>query len=106
MEVLKTIPKARLNKVICEQIPYSFVRKNFLLPLKDKDHQTIVAVSDPLNLNALDELRLMLDKEITAVYAPEEALLAAINECYHSKEGAASEFLANLSENGDGQKSA
>ena len=100
MEVVRTLPKERLNKSICERIPYSFVRKNVLLPLEDKDGQTIVAVCDPLNLDALDELRLMLDREIKAIYSPEESILRAINECYNTQEGAASEFLANLSENG------
>ncbi len=102
MQIVKTIPKKLLNKTLCEHIPYSFVRKNILLPLEDKESYTSVAVSDPLNLDALDELRLILDKEIRAVYAPEEAILSAINECYHAEEGATSEFLAHMSENGNG----
>lgn len=104
MEIVSVLPKERLNKAVCEQIPYTFVRKNLLLPLEDKGHQTVVAVADPLNLNALDELRLILNKEIKAIYSPEEVILAAINECYHSQEGAASEFLAHLSENGSQNK--
>lgn len=100
MEVIRTLPKEKLNKSICERIPYAFVRKNVVMPLEEKGDQTIVAVSDPLNLDALDELRLILDREIKAVYTPEEAILKAINECYNTQEGAASEFLANLSENG------
>lgn len=104
MEIVRTLPKERLNKAICERIPYSFVRKNVVLPLEEKGTQTIVAVCDPLNLDALDELRMILDREIEAVYSPEEAILKAINECYNTQEGAASEFLANLSENGSQKK--
>ncbi len=100
MEILTTLPKERLNKAICEQVPYSFVRKNVLLPFEQRGNQTVVAVADPLNLNALDELRFILDKDIKAVYSSEETILTAINECYNTKEGAASKFLANLSENG------
>lgn len=104
MQIMKTLPKERLNKTICEQVPYSFVRKNVLLPLEMQGTQTVVAIADPLNLDALDELRLILDREVKAVYAPEEVILTAINECYHTQEGAASLFLANLSENGSGNK--
>jgi general secretion pathway protein E len=104
MEVVRTLPKERLNKTVCERVPYSFVRKNVVLPLEENNKQAVVAVCDPLNLDALDELRLILDREIKAVYTPEEAILRAINECYNTQEGAASEFLANLSENGAGKK--
>jgi len=104
MEILTSLPKDRLNKSACAQVPYSFVKKHLLLPLEMHDGQIMVAVADPLNLNALDELRLILDQEIKAVFAPEETILMAINECYNMQEGAASEFLANLSENGKGSK--
>ncbi len=40
----------------------------------------------------------MLDREIKAVITSEESLLNAINERYHTQEGAASEFLANLND--------
>jgi general secretion pathway protein E len=75
-----------------------------LLPLDFKDGHILVAIADPLNLNALDELRLLLDREIKAVFAPEEVILEAMNECYNMQEGAASQFLANLSENGTSNK--
>ncbi len=104
MEILQTLPREKLNKKICERVPYSFVSKNRVLPLEENGVEATVAVADPLNLDALDELRMILDQEIRAVYTPEEALLKAINECYHSQEGAASEFLANLSENGSHKK--
>lgn len=106
MEIVKTLPKERLNKAVCEQVPYSFVRKNVLLPLEQTSLETVVAVSDPLNLDALDELRLILDMKIKAIYAPSEEILLAINDCYNTQEGATSEFLANLSENGKEKQNA
>lgn len=98
MDIRLTIPKSLYNKAICEKIPYSFVKKNILLPLDLESDDLHVAVSDPLNLDAIDELRLILDQEIKTLFCPEQAILNAINDCYHSHEGAASEFLANLSE--------
>lgn len=97
MEMRRTLSLDRLPKQTVERIPYAFVRKNLVLPIEQTDDYVLVATADPLNLNALDELRLILDKEVKAVYASEESILAAINECYHAKEGAASAFLANLS---------
>jgi general secretion pathway protein E len=104
MEIMNSLPKERLNKTICEKVPYSFVRKHLLLPLKYGSDGAYVAVADPLNLDAIDELRQILDQEIKAVFVPEAIILNAINECYNSQEGAASEFLANLSESGNGNR--
>lgn len=104
MEVMISLPKARLNKSLCEKVPYSFVKKHLAIPMEQKENQVLVAIADPLNLNALDELRLMLDKEIRAIFSPEEAILQAINECYNSQEGAASEFLATMTESGSAVK--
>ncbi len=63
-----------------------------------------VAVADPLTLDPLEDLCFMLNQGIKAVYAPKDALIAAINECYHREEGEASELIARLkdkSENDD-----
>lgn len=98
IEIRLTLPLNDLPKNLSERVPYSFVRANRLLPIEEKEAYVIAASADPLNLDALDELRLMLDKKIQCVYTPEEALLTAINVCYHAQEGAASEFLANLSD--------
>ncbi|MFZ0565747.1 MAG: type II secretion system ATPase GspE [Chlamydiales bacterium] len=104
MEVLKTLPKTSLSKEISGQIPYSFAKKNEVLPIEEYDTYITVATSNPLNLDAIDELRLILNKEIKAVYCPQEQLLATLNECYHTQEGAASQFLANLSEETAGSR--
>lgn len=103
IEVRERLSLEKMPKDLPERVPYSFVRNNRILPIEENDEFVVAASADPLNLEALDELRFMLDKEVKAVYTPEEILLSAINDCYHTQEGAASEFLANLS---DGSKKA
>ncbi|MCH9626851.1 MAG: Type II secretion system protein E [Chlamydiales bacterium] len=101
IEIREKLSLTNLPERLPERVPYSFVRKNRILPIEESDEMMIAASADPLNLDALDELRLMLDKEVKAVYTPEDVLLNAINSCYHTQEGAASEFLANLSDTGE-----
>jgi general secretion pathway protein E len=98
MEILEKIPIERLPKGLSELIPYSFSRKNLLLPIAENDGSIIVAVSNPLNVDSLDELRFMTDKEIIAVYASEQEILSAIHCYYHQQEGATSLLIANLSD--------
>ena len=99
MEVIDHLVLDTFPKHLSDKIPYTFVRKNLVLPLLDSEKSLLVATADPLNVNALDELRFMLNKNIKAVYASEDKILAAINICYLHEEGVASKIIANLSEN-------
>src|SRR5438128_1113165 len=83
MDVIENLALDTFPKHLSDKIPYVFVRKNLILPILDTEKNLVVATADPLNVGALDELRFMLDKEIKAVYASEEKILAAINVCYH-----------------------
>lgn len=97
MSLVATLSFESLPSGIAERIPYTFA-KNLVIPIEESDLSITVAIADPLNLNAVDELRLLLGKEVNVVVAPEEQIQGAINESYNQKEGAASRFLANLEE--------
>lgn len=105
MEVREHLELSQLPKDLPERVPYSFIRKNTLLPIHETEVEVTVATGDPLNLDALDELRLMLDKDVKAVYTPEEELLRAIDVCYNTQEGAASELIAHLNNKSESAES-
>lgn len=86
----------RLSKERYKKIPYAFVKKNLVLPIQEEGGVVLVAVCDPLNLEPLEELRLMLDSDVKPVYSPKEIILIAIHECYNQESGAASELIADL----------
>jgi type II secretory ATPase GspE/PulE/Tfp pilus assembly ATPase PilB-like protein len=78
MQVKTDISLADLPRELINSIPYSFVRKHLVLPIKEKADHVQVAMSDPLNLNALEELGFMLDKKIVGVLVAEEKLLFSL----------------------------
>ncbi|HRD56307.1 MAG TPA: type II secretion system ATPase GspE [Parachlamydiaceae bacterium] len=90
----------QLSREYYKKVPYAFAKKNVVLPIKEENGTVTVAIADPLNLEPLEELRLILDTKIKAVHSPKECILNAINECYNQEHGAASELLAGMS---DGQ---
>lgn len=96
IEVRLALSLQNLPSNLSSRVPYSFVRKNQVLPIEETDLEILVASSNPLNLEPLDELRLILNKKIRAIYTPEQNLLKAINDCYHTQDGATSAFLADL----------
>lgn len=103
MPVYSDLSSVKISKERIKQVPYNFAKKNVVLPVKEENGVVFVAVSDPLNLEPLEELRHMFDCEVKAVYSPKDAILSAINDLYNREHGAASEMIATLgSEEGKG----
>jgi general secretion pathway protein E len=104
MSIYHDLATFKVSKERLKQVPYSFSKKHVVLPIKEEEGTLLVAVSDPLNLEPLEELRLMLDCEIKAVYSPKEIILSSINDLYNTEHGAASELIANLGDRTDDLK--
>lgn len=77
-------------------IPYLFAKQKRLLPLEEHAEGITVAVADPLDLESLDELRLLLKREVHPIYASQEAIEAAIERCYHQKEEETKRLFGDL----------
>ena len=105
LPIYDTLLDVSLSRDIFKKVPYSFAKKHLVLPFKEEGTSILAAVADPLNLEPLEELRLMLDRDIKAVYSPKEAIISAINDCYNKEKGAASQMIADLSEQSDDGKS-
>ncbi len=106
MPVYNDLSSFRLPRELIRKIPYAFAKKNIVLPIQEDKGIVLVAIADPLHLEALEELRLMLDTHVKAAYCPKDAILAAINDCYNLEHGEASQMLAHLTkgdERGEGE---
>jgi len=101
MPILADLNHQRLPRERYRKVPYAFVKKHSVMPFKEDKGVILTAIADPLNLEPLEELRLLLDAEIKPVFAPKEAILNSINECYRQETGAASDMIATLGEGGD-----
>lgn len=101
LPIYMDLSQYHIPKEILKHVPYGFAKRNVVLPVKEEQGVVYVAISDPLHLEALEELRLMLNSPVKAVYSPKETILASINEKYNREHGAASEMIANLSDRSD-----
>lgn len=77
-------------------VPYSFAKNKNILPIEQKEGVFVVALSKPHNIEALEELKSILNLPISEVYCPQAKLEEAIEQCYHQNEKAASEYMENL----------
>lgn len=76
-------------------VPYAFVKKRGLIPLEEKEGRILIAISNPLDLESLEEVRQALGKETIECLALLSEIEAAIEFSYH-KESGASDLMASL----------
>lgn len=92
-ERLTTFPLVQKQAHI---IPYLFAKTHGVLPLEERGDTLLVAIVNPMQLDTIEQLRCITGKIIDEVVCTQNALDEAIEKCYHSKEGAASELIASL----------
>lgn len=94
--ILEEIGEFSLVKEQTAIIPYLLAKQKQLLPIEDDDDGVTVAVADPLDLDAIEELRLLLKKPINPVYCPLVLIESAIEQCYHQKEEETKRLFTDL----------
>lgn len=97
MAVCMTIPKLHWPTLWAKKITYPFCQRHRLLPLHEEEGGgVLVAVADPLEIDGLDELRLLLGQELNPIYCPEEILSSVMQQAFREQGQSASGALADL----------
>ncbi|PKQ16177.1 MAG: type II secretion system protein GspE [Actinobacteria bacterium HGW-Actinobacteria-7] len=60
-------------------VPQELMRKHLVMPIREENGELVVAMADPANIFAIDDLRIVTRKEIRAVVAVESELSIAID---------------------------
>jgi type IV pilus assembly protein PilB len=76
------IHKYKIDKEILKLIPEKIVRQYSVLPLSRIGNVLTVVMSDPLNIFAIDDIKVMTNFKVDIVMAPERDLKEAINSYY------------------------
>ncbi|HSX11286.1 MAG TPA: type II secretion system ATPase GspE [Chlamydiales bacterium] len=77
-------------------VPYLFAKQKRLLPVEQSEEGVIVAVADPLDIESLEELRLLLKRPINPIYCPHAIIESAIERCYHQKDEETKRLFTDL----------
>lgn len=96
------LKKTQISASVIEKVPAKFANYYKIIPLDYKDNILYVAMSDPLNVRILDDLKLTLGCEVKGVLAPESEIIEAIRSYY----GVGAETLEKIIDNGTVLKSA
>ncbi|MFA5811072.1 MAG: GspE/PulE family protein, partial [bacterium] len=79
-------------------LPINYAKQNEVLPLKREKGSVVVAIADPTNFYALDDLRMLYNSEIKPVIASSYEIVNAINAVYNRATGAGEEAMGELEE--------
>jgi general secretion pathway protein E len=96
LEVLHDLPVDDIDLELVRGLPITYAKQAYVLPLRRDADRVVVAMSNPLDLSAKDDLRVLLRARIAPVLAPREAVFEGINKVYdrmHGLEGTAGEVL-------------
>jgi len=94
------VPNLREEKIdpqLISRVPISFSKKNKMIPLKIEKGILTIATSDPLNYEALDDLRLILNcQAVETIFSSEREVIKAINLFYEQSADSPEEMIQSL----------
>ena len=97
------LPINDIDPGLVDSIPIQFCRDNMLLPIARDDFNVTVAVSDPLNLFPIDDLRLILSTNINMIVCPPTVIENSINRVFERASDASQKVLDELNVDGVGE---
>jgi len=81
-----------------EAVPKTIARKHHLVPVGEEDGVLVVAVTDPFDLYAMDNLRFYLNRHVRCVLAAPDAVSESIDKYYGIEESTVDNMLAEFTE--------
>ncbi len=80
------------------QLPINYAKQNEVLPLRKEGSTVHVAIADPTNFYALDDLRMLFACDVKPVIASSYEIVNAINAVYNKATGSGEDNIGELDE--------
>jgi general secretion pathway protein E len=92
----KELPESEFDLTLMRQVPLAFARQHKLVPIRHQDGHILVAMNDPLDLQPLDDVSLLLKAPVEAVLSPEREIIGVLNRLYDSESQTAAKVIEDL----------
>lgn len=83
---LEQLPISEIDAELVRDLSIGFCSQNLIVPVSRDSTGVTVAVYDPLNISAVDDLRLILGSNIFRVVCPKATIEAAINSVFERQD--------------------
>ena len=87
------LTKAEVSDEVIELMPESVARENVVLPFEDDAGQLTVLISNPGDVDTMEKLRFILNRDIKIALAPRAHILESINRLYGQIEGESADSI-------------
>jgi type IV pilus assembly protein PilB len=91
-----TLSQLDLDSDVLRLLPSSVAKKYDVLPITRQGSSLTLAVADPTNLAALDEIAFLTNLQVTPVVASQAAIRGAIERNYEEKAAAITDLLTEI----------
>ncbi len=88
----------RISAEAIESVPKGIARKHNVVPVGEEDGVLVVAIADPFDLYAMDNLRFYLNRDVRCVLAAPDALEEAVDKYYGIEESTVDNMLQEFTE--------
>jgi len=97
LEVMESIDDKELRFDLVEKLPIQYLKKHLIFPFQTEEGSLRMAVNDPLDLEVLDDLRILYGvDEIKPVLVPAREIVSAINRTYGQANDTAEQIIQDL----------
>src|SRR5215470_2567951 len=91
-----TLSQLDVHPDVLKLVPEQIARKYEVLPVKRQGNQLTLAMADPTNVFALDDVAFMTNLQVVPVVASQAAIRAAIDRSYDSKGGGIADIVSEM----------
>lgn len=96
MRIVTDLMEFPLIKQRKKVLSYSFVKQRHILPLEETEDSLLVALANPSDLEAKEEVRMMTGKIVRELFASQSIIEEAIEACYHHDESETTSYVEKL----------
>ena len=83
--VAEDVDAERIEDELLSDLPINFAKQHRVLPMWRSGEEVVIALADPLDTAAIDDVRTLLGSQIAPVVVPGEKIVDAINRVYDRK---------------------
>jgi len=96
MPYWKELPESEFDVSLMTQIPLQFARQHKLVPMRKQDGIVLVAMSQALHLQPLDDVSALLKAPVEPILSPEREVIGALNRLYDIGSQTAAKVIQDL----------
>src|SRR5712692_1439753 len=92
----KELPESEFDVSLMAQIPLQGARQHKLVPVRKQDGVVLVAMSQALHLQPLDDVSVLLKAPVEPILSPEREVIGALNRLYETGALTAAKVIEDL----------